>query len=141
MAAALQDGRRHAVSDRGAGAAPTGPFLCRLADIPDGGGKGFWFGRDTDRFGVFLIRKGEDVVAYVNSCPHRGTPLDWLPDRFLDRGGRHILCATHGALFRIADGFCLSGPCVGARLRSVTTVRRGPEIHLAAGDDAAPGAG
>ena len=68
-----------------------------------------------------LIVHGDDGVVRVfqNSCPHRGTPLDWLPDRFLDRGGRHILCATHGALFRIEDGFCLSGPCAGARLRRV----------------------
>ena len=27
-----------------------------------------------------------------------------------------ILCATHGALFRIEDGHCLSGPCVGESL-------------------------
>jgi nitrite reductase/ring-hydroxylating ferredoxin subunit len=108
-----------------------GRFLCRLADIAEGGGKGFWFGEDTARFGVFLIRKGDTVWAYANSCPHRFTPLDWLPDRFLDRGGRHILCATHGALFRIADGFCLSGPCAGAHLRPVEIVRRGAEIFLA----------
>jgi nitrite reductase/ring-hydroxylating ferredoxin subunit len=108
-----------------------GRFLCRLADIPEGGGKGFWFGEDIARFGVFLIRRGDTAWAYVNSCPHRGTPLDWLPDRFLDRDGRHILCATHGALFRIADGFCLSGPCAGARLRPVEIVRRGAEIFLA----------
>jgi nitrite reductase/ring-hydroxylating ferredoxin subunit len=120
----------------GGEAAPAGPFLCRLADIPDGGGKGFWFGEDTGRFGLFLIRRGEAVLAYANSCPHRGTPLDWQPDRFLDRDGRHILCANHGALFRIADGFCLSGPCAGARLRPMTIARRGAEIYL--GDAAGP---
>jgi len=32
------------------------PFLCRLADIPEGGGRGFWFGADTARFDVFVIR-------------------------------------------------------------------------------------
>ena len=105
-------------------------LLCRLAEIPDGGGKGFWFGQDTARFGLFLIRDGDDVYGYENSCPHRGTPLDWLPDRFLDRGGRHILCATHGALFRIEDGFCLSGPCAGARLRRVAITRRGTALYL-----------
>jgi nitrite reductase/ring-hydroxylating ferredoxin subunit len=111
-------------------------LLCRLADIPDGGGpngegRGFWFGADTARFGVFLIRRGGDIYAYENSCPHRGTPLDWRPDRFLDRDGSHILCATHGALFRIADGFCLSGPCAGAALRRVAVVRRGDAFYLA----------
>jgi nitrite reductase/ring-hydroxylating ferredoxin subunit len=111
--------------------------LCALADIPDGGGKGFWFGQDTERFGLFLIRRGDEIHAYENSCPHRFTPLDWLPDRFLDRDGTHILCATHGALFRIEDGFCVSGPCVGDRLRRVALVRRDGLLSL---DESRPGA-
>jgi nitrite reductase/ring-hydroxylating ferredoxin subunit len=135
-----QDGRRAGMTrdHRRAGKAdydgrarsPAGPLLCRLGDIPDGAGKGFWFGGGTTRFGLFLVRQGDAVFAYVNSCPHRNTPLDWLPDRFLDRSGRHLLCATHGALFRIVDGFCLSGPCAGARLQTVATLRRGAEIYL-----------
>ena len=56
------------------------------------------------------------AVAYVNACPHIGTPLDWVPDRFLSRDGTRIICATHGAEFRINDGFCTRGPCVGASL-------------------------
>jgi nitrite reductase/ring-hydroxylating ferredoxin subunit len=109
--------------------------LCRLEDIPDGSGpdgdgRGFWFGEDTARFGIFLIRRGDAVYAYENSCPHRFTPLDWRPDRFLDRDGSHILCATHGALFRVEDGFCLSGPCVGASLRRVAIARRGTALYL-----------
>jgi nitrite reductase/ring-hydroxylating ferredoxin subunit len=126
MAAALQDGGREGVTLR---------RLCRLADIPDGGGRGFWFGQDTARFGVFLIRQGDRVYAYENSCPHRGTPLDWLPDRFLDRDGRRILCATHGALFDIEDGLCLSGPCAGARLRRVAVAQRGAVLYLDRGGD------
>jgi nitrite reductase/ring-hydroxylating ferredoxin subunit len=121
------------VSDGAVAGERGGRFLCRLADIPDGGGKGFWFGEDTARFGVFLIRQGDTVWAYANSCPHRGTPLDWLPDCFLDRDRRHILCATHGALFHITDGFCVSGPCAGAYLRPVETMRRGARIFLAEG--------
>ena len=96
--------------------APSGRRLCRLDEIPEGGGKGFWFGRDVERFGVFVLRRSKGFVAYVNSCPHRGTPLDWQPDRFLDVGGRLIQCSTHGALFRIADGVCVKGPCAGAVL-------------------------
>lgn len=112
------------------GARPEG-FLCRLADIPDGAGKGFWLGCDAQRRGIFLLRHGAAVRAYANSCPHRGTPLDWQPDRFLDASGRFILCATHGALFRIEDGFCLSGPCAGAHLTVVAIRRVGEEIYLA----------
>src|SRR5882724_1230863 len=113
-------------------ARPGERFLCRLAELPDGAGKGFWFGRDVDRYGIFVLRRGDGVLAYENSCPHRGTPLDWQPDRFLDVTGRLILCASHGALFRIADGFCVSGPCAGGHLRPVEVLRRGARLFLAA---------
>ena len=92
--------------------------LCRVADIPDGGGKGFAPARGGFT-GLFAIRQGDAVVVYVNSCPHIGTPLDWTPDRFLSADGRRIVCATHGAEFRIADGACLRGPCFGDRLEPV----------------------
>ena len=60
-----------------------------------------------------------------------GTPLNFLPDRFLDRTGQHLLCATHGALFRIADGFFLEGPCAGKGLRPLAMRVEQGEILLA----------
>ena len=67
------------------------------------------------------VRRGETVHAYVNSCPHVGTPLDMWPGRFLTKDGKYILCATHGALFEIEDGNCVAGPCVGQGLTPVET--------------------
>ena len=73
-----------------------------------------------------MARRGTAVHGYVNTCPHAGSPLDWVPDRFMSADGRHLLCATHGALFRVDDGFCIAGPCAGASLRPVAvTVRDG----------------
>lgn len=94
-------------------------ILCRLADIEDGGAKGFYWGEGTDQRSVFVLREGARIRGYVNSCPHLGTPLEFLPDRFISADGDHILCSTHGALFQIADGLCVSGPCVGERLMPV----------------------
>jgi nitrite reductase/ring-hydroxylating ferredoxin subunit len=92
--------------------------LCRVEDIPDGGAKGF--GPAPGGFtGLLAVRQGDAVFVYVNACPHIGTPLDWTPDRFLSADGRHLICATHGAEFRIADGFCVRGPCQGDRLEPV----------------------
>ncbi len=89
--------------------------LCRLDDLPDGAARGF--APTPGGFtGLFAVRQGGEVLVYVNACPHLGTPLDWTPDRFLSADGRRILCATHGAEFRIADGECLRGPCLGERL-------------------------
>jgi nitrite reductase/ring-hydroxylating ferredoxin subunit len=113
------------------GIASSGRLLCHLADLPENGGKGFWLGEELGRYGIFLLRQGSAVFAYRNSCPHRGTPLDWQPDRFLDAAGRLIQCATHGALFRIEDGFCVSGPCAGAHLAAVDIERRGDAIYWA----------
>ncbi|MDE2007361.1 MAG: Rieske (2Fe-2S) protein [Rhodospirillales bacterium] len=92
--------------------------LCAVADLPDGGAKGFppaargWAG-------LFALRRHGAVHVYVNSCPHLGVSLEWTTDRFLSADGATIVCGTHGAVFRIADGVCLSGPCYGAALTPV----------------------
>ncbi len=97
----------------------SGRILCRLEEIEDGEGKGFTLGVGAAARDIFIVRQGARVFGYVNSCPHQGTPLDWTPDRFISEDSGLILCATHGAQFAIADGTCVSGPCLGARLRSV----------------------
>jgi nitrite reductase/ring-hydroxylating ferredoxin subunit len=111
----------------------SGRRLCRADDIPEGGGRGFRFGSGPDLLMVFVVRRSGALHAYENACPHMGTPLNFLPDRFFDRSGEHLLCATHGALFRVADGFCLQGPCAGKSLKAVTIRIVDDEIVLIAG--------
>jgi nitrite reductase/ring-hydroxylating ferredoxin subunit len=94
--------------------------VCRLEEIPDGGAKGLVISDpDGGVLRVIALRRGAEVIAYRNRCPHRGTPLDLRPDDFLTRDGAHIVCATHGALFRPEDGACVAGPCVGDRLEPI----------------------
>jgi len=96
--------------------------LCRLDELPDRDDP-----RDAGEFeshspyqaGIFVVRAGRSARAYVNRCPHLGSPLNWSPDRFLDLEKEHIVCATHGAVFRIEDGACLAGPCAGDVLEPV----------------------
>ena len=102
--------------------------LCTLDEIPDPGAKGFDFGSGTNLVSIFVVRAGNTLVAYENACPHTGGPLDWVPDQFLTREKDHILCATHGALFRIATGECLAGPCVGDWLRALPVSLDGDTI-------------
>ena len=109
----------------GGGADPLGRVLCRLQEIANGEGKGFTLGHGAAAYDIFVVRQGTQVFGYVNRCPHQGTPLDWTPDRFISEDSGLILCATHGAQFAIADGICLSGPCIGARLRPVPVVADG----------------
>ena len=93
-------------------------MLCRLDDLPEGESRGFppAPGGFT---GLFAIRQGDRVRVYVNSCPHLGVPLDPAPHRFLDARRSAIVCSTHGARFRIEDGACISGPCLGEALEAV----------------------
>ena len=103
--------------------------LCRVEDIPDRGAKGFppAPGGFT---GLMAVRQGDTVHVYINSCPHIGTPLDWTPDRFLSADGQRIICATHGAEFRIADGLCTGGPCRGDFLEAVAFQIKDGTIHV-----------
>ncbi len=54
-------------------------------------------------FAGFVVRNGERLAGYVDSCPHAGWPLATFDDRYLTRDGRHILCTGLGALFTL-DG-------------------------------------
>jgi len=92
--------------------------LCPLESIPDGGARGFEPMPGLPD-GLVVVRRGGAVLAYANACPHLGIALEILPDRFLDPRGRHIVCATHGALFRVGDGVCVAGPCAGEALEAV----------------------
>jgi nitrite reductase/ring-hydroxylating ferredoxin subunit len=96
--------------------------LCGLDEIADGEARGFDFGRGAEPREVFLVRDGGRVHGYVNSCPHLGTPLEFNPDGFLTADGSAILCSTHGALFRIEDGYCFAGPCAGSSLTALSLV-------------------
>jgi nitrite reductase/ring-hydroxylating ferredoxin subunit len=91
-----------------------GTPLCRGDDIEDGTARGFTIGGRGLR--ILVARRGGALYAYVNRCPHVGTPLDWSADEFMDTERCHLLCATHGALFRVDDGVCIAGPCQGDRL-------------------------
>jgi nitrite reductase/ring-hydroxylating ferredoxin subunit len=76
--------------------------------IPDGDSRGF-DPAPGGFTGLFAVRQGENVYVYVNSCPHIGVPLDWAPHRFLTRDRSKIICAVHGAEFRIDTGECMRG--------------------------------
>lgn len=97
----------------------TGRRLCRLDEIPDPGSVRVDLIFRGEAVQAMVIRRGGKVRAYVNSCPHVGAPLDLTKGQFLDFERTHILCANHGALFRIEDGHCLSGPCKGKDLAPV----------------------
>ena len=108
-----------------------GVRLCALADLPDGGARGFDPGRggqDT----LLLVRQGERVFAYADACPHHGTPMAWRKDAYLNAAGDRIVCAAHGALFEVDSGRCTLGPCLGDVLTPVRlNIHPNGEVHIA----------
>ena len=93
--------------------------LCALDDIGDGASKGWSDDPERTSAELILVRKKDQVFAYRNSCPHTGVSMEWMPDRFLDMSKHFLMCGVHGAMFRVEDGFCVSGPCGGQSLQAV----------------------
>jgi nitrite reductase/ring-hydroxylating ferredoxin subunit len=104
--------------------------LCQLDDIPDNSSKGFALDKKQNEASIFVVRQQDTIYVYRNHCPHLGLPLEWMPHQFLDRDGHYIQCATHGALFRIRDGYCISGPCPGESLGALPFRIEGKSIII-----------
>ncbi len=92
-------------------------LLCRFGDLDDPGSKGFDDVEGEAPF--FIVKRNGSMFGFRNHCPHYGAPLDWKPDAFLNRERDLILCSMHGALFDIASGMCVRGPCPGLALTPV----------------------
>ena len=101
-------------------------ILAPFEEFVDGQARGF-----RAKGGPILVyRKGADVVAYKDSCPHLGVDLAWNPNDYMDSDGLHIQCSTHGALFEPNSGLCVSGPCIGQSLVSVSVEVRDGNVVL-----------
>jgi len=86
--------------------------------------------REGTKLEIFVVSKNGHLTAWLNQCPHKGMPLEWQPDEFLDDDGENIICATHGALFDIEDGSCLGGPCRGQGLTLIPIEKKGDDLYL-----------
>lgn len=104
-------------------------LVCRLDDIPDGGGREAVLRRSDGELPVMLLREGARVYAYINICPHQGRMLNYGPDKFMVRDGT-VMCCHHGATFRVSDGACVGGPCRGAALRRVRAIVQDGAVHI-----------
>jgi nitrite reductase/ring-hydroxylating ferredoxin subunit len=107
--------------------------VCALAELDDPGSRAFTIGRGDWPLRGLVVRRGAEVHAYVNRCPHAGHPLNLQPHEFLTMDRSLVLCRSHGALFEIVTGLCVAGPCAGARLRRVPVEVVGGYVLLASG--------
>jgi nitrite reductase/ring-hydroxylating ferredoxin subunit len=112
------------------GAPSPGTRLCEVGEVPDGGAHEVRFGDGKDAFGVLLLRRGEQVWAYRNCCPHYSIPLNFEPQLFHVFDGEVLMCAHHTAMFHVEDGQCFDGPCLGARLEALPLQRDGSVLRI-----------
>ncbi len=94
-------------------------WRCAVEAIPAGQTAKFRLIRRGQPFEGFIVNVDGRYHAYVNRCPHAGTPLDTWPNEFLSEDGQRFVCSTHGAVFETHTGLCVEGPCPGARLESL----------------------
>ena len=95
---------------------PAGVKLGPLDQIADGAARAFVLQMKAGRFHGFVVRRGDVVHGYADRCPHAGVPMTSRLDDYLTPDGSLIACQWHGALFRVADGLCVGGPCAGQSL-------------------------
>lgn len=91
-------------------------WRCDIATVPPGHTTTFRLQRAGRTVHGFVVNHEGQYRAYVNSCPHVGTPLDLWPNEFFTEDGRALICSTHGALYEPDTGLCTAGPCAGDRL-------------------------
>ena len=80
------------------------------------------------------------VMAWANACLHQPIPLDAVADPEeiapgvraapMDDDRIHLLCHSHGALYRTRDGYCVSGPCMDQRLVALEVTDAGGTITV-----------
>ena len=94
-------------------------IICRFEELADPGARAFKLGAGDWPLRGFVVRKGSEVFAYLNRCPHAGHPLNWTADDFFTADQTLLMCHSHGACFEMTTGVCVLGPCVGRELRSI----------------------
>jgi nitrite reductase/ring-hydroxylating ferredoxin subunit len=111
-----------------------GPLLVRVAGVSrltHGQSARFVFERGKLAEEGFVLRWGEGLYAFANSCPHWGVDLDYGTGDFYDVALDRIVCRNHGAVFHPRTGFCEWGPCTGHSLERFDITLEGDVADVA----------
>lgn len=100
------------------------------ARLAFGASERFTFEQGGEALEGFVLRHASGVSAYLNRCPHWGIDLDLGDGRFYAADLDRIYCKNHGALFRVPDGLCDHGPCLGRALDSFSVELDGDDAWV-----------
>lgn len=110
--------------------------ICASEDLSDGGpGFRFRVSIRSRQAPAFVVRYRGGVYGYLNECAHKAVELDWEEGHFFDAEGRHLICATHGALYEPVSGACAGGRCGRLGLTALPVVERDGQIFLATSNE------
>ena len=109
-----------------------GTRLCGAQEVAEGQGKEIVFGEGKDAFRIVVLRLKQGWFAFHNCCPHFSLPLNYEPDRFHIFDEDLLMCAHHTAIYRVADGECIDGPCLGSHLTPIDLEHRADAIFIGA---------
>jgi nitrite reductase/ring-hydroxylating ferredoxin subunit len=90
-------------------------MLIRRSQLPASGLAAIDVEIDGETRSIIVDCDANPLRAWLNTCPHQGRRLDYVPGKFLIDKGR-LVCAAHGATFELSDGLCVAGPCRGEHL-------------------------
>jgi len=111
-----------------------GEILCAVEEVPEGRCKEIRYGDGAYALSVLVHRTCAQVKAYVNRCPHFSLPLNARPGEFVMTDAARVMCAFHGAVFRLDDGYCEAGPAASSSLEPVEVVIRDGSVCIADND-------
>ena len=97
----------------------SGLTLGRLEDFPDRSATPVKCQAGEREVALLVIRRGGELRAYLDLCPHVFLPLTQRGRRVLSADGERLRCTKHGAEFAVADGRALGGPGDGCGLTPV----------------------
>jgi len=84
------------------------------------------------RHDIVLIKLNNEIKAYENNCPHQNVPLNEAYKIDVNPFENTMKCSVHDAFFKIEDGECIDGPCLGEHLTPVSIrVDDAGDIYLA----------
>ena len=113
-------------------------LVCREEELRGGVVRTARLGQDADGLPVMVLLlrdENGDIVAYRNLCRHLPVPLDGGTGDLLSEDGAHLICGTHGATYRLHDGYCVQGPCEGLALQTLYVRERDGDLFVSDSPD------
>ncbi len=110
--------------------------VCSVGELSAGTVRTVTLGADAQGLPILaiLLRDQDGVIrAYRNLCRHLPVPLNTVSEELLSRTRRHLVCATHGATYRLSNGACVKGPCEGLSLQPLRWSERDGELFVSDG--------